>query len=90
MSSSSPTRSCPRLGGLPRRPGHGDAIAGGVSSGLLEVGKDPRLVEVILRGSRAVVRQRPGTPTMETRHGWICANAGVDRSNVAGEARRWS
>lgn len=46
--------------------------------------KDPRLVEVILRGSRGVVRQREGTLIMETRHGWICANAGVDRSNVAG------
>ncbi|MEJ5308805.1 MAG: coenzyme F420-0:L-glutamate ligase [Anaerolineae bacterium] len=48
--------------------------------------KDPRLVEVILRGSRGVVRQREGTLIMETRHGWICANAGVDRSNVAGPA----
>lgn len=46
--------------------------------------KDPRLVEVILRGSRGVVRQREGTLIMETRHGWICANAGVDRSNVSG------
>ncbi|HOU12524.1 MAG TPA: coenzyme F420-0:L-glutamate ligase [Anaerolineae bacterium] len=46
--------------------------------------KDPRLVEVIRRGSRGVVRQREGTLIMETRHGWICANAGVDRSNVAG------
>jgi coenzyme F420-0:L-glutamate ligase / coenzyme F420-1:gamma-L-glutamate ligase len=50
-----------------------------------EVDKDPRLVEVILSESRAVVRQRPGTLIVETRHGWICANAGVDRSNVAGE-----
>ncbi len=46
--------------------------------------KDPRLVEVILGGSRGVVRQREGTLIMETRHGWICANAGVDRSNVSG------
>jgi len=46
--------------------------------------KDPRLVEVILRGSRGAVRQRKGTLIMETQHGWICANAGVDRSNVAG------
>ena len=50
-----------------------------------EVDKDPRLVDVILRQSRGVVRRRPGTLIMETRHGWICANAGVDRSNVAGE-----
>ncbi len=46
--------------------------------------KDPRLVEVILCSSRGVVRQREGTLITETRHGWICANAGVDRSNVAG------
>lgn len=46
--------------------------------------KDPRLVEVILRGSRGVVRKRKGTLIMETQHGWICANAGVDRSNVFG------
>lgn len=45
--------------------------------------KDPRLVELILRESRGVVRQRGPTLIMETHHGWICANAGVDRSNVA-------
>ncbi len=44
--------------------------------------KDPRLVEVVLRESRGVIRQRGGALIMETRHGWICANAGVDRSNV--------
>ncbi len=49
-----------------------------------ETNKDPRLVEVILRSSRGVVRQREGTLIMETRHGWVCANAGVDRSNVSG------
>ncbi len=49
------------------------------------VEKDPRLVDVILRDARSIVRQRPGTLIVETRHGWICANAGVDRSNVAGE-----
>ncbi|MCJ7552140.1 MAG: coenzyme F420-0:L-glutamate ligase [Anaerolineae bacterium] len=48
------------------------------------VGKDPHLVEVILRESRDVLRQREGVLIMETRHGWVCANAGVDRSNVAG------
>ncbi len=46
------------------------------------VGKDPRLVEVILQESRRVIRQRTGTLITETHHGWICANAGVDRSNV--------
>ncbi len=48
----------------------------------LECDKDPRLVEVILQQSRQVIRQRVGTLIMETHHGWICANAGVDRSNV--------
>jgi coenzyme F420-0:L-glutamate ligase/coenzyme F420-1:gamma-L-glutamate ligase len=50
------------------------------------VDKDPRLVEVILRESRGIVRQRRGALIMETHHGWICANAGVDRSNVGGAA----
>ncbi len=49
-------------------------------------GKDPRLVEVILSESRGVIRQRGGVLIMETHHGWICANAGVDRSNVVGGA----
>lgn len=48
--------------------------------------KDPRLVEVILRESKGVIRQRGPVLITETRHGWICANAGVDRSNVLGEA----
>jgi len=47
-------------------------------------GKDPRLVEVILGQSRQIIRQREGTLITETLHGWICANAGVDRSNVYG------
>ncbi len=47
------------------------------------VDKDPRLVEVILRESRGVIRQRKGVLITETHHGWICANAGVDRSNIA-------
>ena len=47
--------------------------------------KDPRLLEVILWESREVVRARPGLIIVEHRHGWVCANAGVDRSNVAPE-----
>jgi coenzyme F420-0:L-glutamate ligase / coenzyme F420-1:gamma-L-glutamate ligase len=46
--------------------------------------KDPRLVEVILRESRAILRVRPGTIIVEHRLGFICASAGVDHSNVAG------
>ena len=47
------------------------------------VDRDPRLVEVILGESRRVVRQAPGVLIVETRHGFVCANAGVDQSNVA-------
>ncbi len=46
--------------------------------------KDPRLVEVILQQSRRLVRSDP-VLIAETRHGFVCANAGVDHSNVPGE-----
>ncbi len=45
--------------------------------------KDPRLVELILRESREVLRVRPGTIIVEHRLGFVCANAGIDHSNVA-------
>ena len=50
-------------------------------------GQDPRLVELVLRESRAIVRMDParGILITETRHGFICANAGVDMSNVPGD-----
>jgi len=48
-----------------------------------EHGKDPRLVEVILGESEAIVRSRPGVLICRTRHGFVCANAGVDASNAA-------
>jgi coenzyme F420-0:L-glutamate ligase/coenzyme F420-1:gamma-L-glutamate ligase len=47
-----------------------------------EVQKDPRLVEVILRESSKVLRQRPGVLIVEHRLGFVLANAGVDQSNV--------
>ena len=49
--------------------------------------RDPRLIEVILGESSAVIRTDParGILITETRHGFICANAGVDASNVATE-----
>jgi coenzyme F420-0:L-glutamate ligase/coenzyme F420-1:gamma-L-glutamate ligase len=47
-----------------------------------EIGRDPRLVELILRESRRVVRQAKGVLIVETHHGFVCANAGVDQSNV--------
>ena len=49
-----------------------------------QMNKDPRLVEVILRESRRIVRSRGDVLICETHHGFICANAGVDRSNVGG------
>ncbi len=49
----------------------------------LQCEKDPRLIEVILSESSAVVRVRPGLIITRHRLGFISANAGVDRSNVA-------
>jgi coenzyme F420-0:L-glutamate ligase/coenzyme F420-1:gamma-L-glutamate ligase len=50
-------------------------------------GKDPRFVEAVLRESRRIVRMDRGMIIAETAHGFICANAGVDASNVPGEDR---
>jgi len=47
--------------------------------------KDPRLVEVILGESEAIVRTRPGVLICRTHHGYVCANAGVDASNAHAE-----
>jgi coenzyme F420-0:L-glutamate ligase / coenzyme F420-1:gamma-L-glutamate ligase len=44
--------------------------------------KDPRLVDLILRESNHVIRIKPGTIIVEHRLGFICANAGIDHSNV--------
>ena len=48
-----------------------------------EVGKDPRIVEVVLSESVKVVRSRPNLMIMQHRLGFVMANAGVDQSNVA-------
>ena len=54
-----------------------------------EIGKDPRLVEVILSESVRVVRHRPNLLITEHRLGFVMANAGIDHSNVApGEPER--
>jgi coenzyme F420-0:L-glutamate ligase/coenzyme F420-1:gamma-L-glutamate ligase len=47
--------------------------------------KDPRQVEVVLRESAEIVRQEHGVIISRTRHGFVCANAGVDASNVGAE-----
>lgn len=49
------------------------------------LGKDPRLVQLILDESRGVVRAERGVLIAETAGGWVCANAGIDASNVPGE-----
>ena len=49
-----------------------------------ELGKDPAVVELILAESRSVVRAEQGVLIVETNSGWICANAGIDASNVVG------
>jgi len=47
--------------------------------------KEPALVEIILRETKEIVRMRPNSLITETKNGIVCANAGVDRSNIEGE-----
>jgi len=49
-------------------------------------GKDPKLVEAILRESRSIVRMSDGKLITETKQGVVCANSGIDRSNVPGNS----
>ena len=51
----------------------------------LRTEKDARLVELILQESKSILRTRPGTIIVEHKLGFICANAGIDHSNVAGK-----
>jgi coenzyme F420-0:L-glutamate ligase/coenzyme F420-1:gamma-L-glutamate ligase len=48
-------------------------------------GRDPRLIEVVLNESASIVRMDDHVMITETKHGLVCANAGVDRSNVVGK-----
>jgi len=52
-----------------------------------EIGKDPRVVEVILGEAVRVVRSRPNLLIVEHKRGWVMANAGVDQSNVGGTGK---
>ena len=54
-------------------------LADGIAS---SYGKDPRLVELILSESKRIVRMENGIIIVETNHGFVCANAGIDESNV--------
>jgi coenzyme F420-0:L-glutamate ligase / coenzyme F420-1:gamma-L-glutamate ligase len=50
-----------------------------------QANKDPRHIEVVLRESKRIVRMDHGVIISETYHGFVCANAGVDESNVDGK-----
>ncbi len=52
-----------------------------------ELNKNPRLVELILSESREVLRAEHGVLIVETNGGFVCANAGIDSSNVPGEGK---
>ena len=54
-------------------------LAQGISS---EYQKDPRIVELILSESKKIVRMQNGIIVVETKTGFVCANAGIDESNV--------
>jgi coenzyme F420-0:L-glutamate ligase / coenzyme F420-1:gamma-L-glutamate ligase len=51
-----------------------------------EHGKDPRIMELILQESVQILRAKSGIIVSETRQGLVCANAGVDQSNVEGDS----
>ncbi len=51
-----------------------------------EHGKDPRIMELILEESVQILRAKDGIIISETKHGLVCANAGVDQSNVEGDS----
>lgn len=50
--------------------------------------KDPRLVELILQESNEILRTRKGVIVVEHKLGFVCANAGIDHSNVVGEGKQ--
>ena len=56
-----------------------------------QVDKDARLMELVIRESKRILRSRPGTIIVEHRLGFVCANAGIDHSNVNGqvEGEEW-
>ena len=54
-------------------------LANGIAS---SYSKDPRLIELILSESERIVRMENGIIIVKTKHGFVCANAGIDESNV--------
>jgi coenzyme F420-0:L-glutamate ligase / coenzyme F420-1:gamma-L-glutamate ligase len=66
-----------------------DAVVAGERAAAIGTrdGKDPRHVQVVLDEAAEIVRERPGVLICRTRHGYVCANAGVDASNAGGNQR---
>ena len=68
--------------GRRRRPDDRRSAAARPSSSRKMYDRDPRQVEVVLREARRVVRMENGVLITETAHGFVCANGGIDASNV--------
>ena len=62
-----------------------DVTPGEEARRLAEQGKDPRLVQLVLDEAVEVLRAERGVLIVETRHGFVCANAGIDVSNLPGD-----
>src|SRR6201989_983116 len=61
-------------------------VPGGEASKLARIlGQEPTLIQLILEESAEVVRAERGVLIVETSHGLVCANAGIDSSNVEGD-----
>jgi len=53
-------------------------------------GKDARFVELVLRETKKIVKAVPGFLVVEDKRGWVCLNAGIDKSNVSAESDLYS
>lgn len=62
-----------------------DVTPGEEARRLAEQGKDPRVVQLVLDEAAEVLRAERGVLIVETRHGFVCANAGIDVSNLPGD-----
>ena len=74
--------------GAPRRPARRSCHAPEAVTFARRWDRDPRQVEVVLRESAEVLRMEKGVIISRTRHGYVCANAGVDASNVGRRTTR--
>ncbi|HEX6460770.1 MAG TPA: coenzyme F420-0:L-glutamate ligase [Thermoleophilaceae bacterium] len=63
----------------------GDVTPGEEAQRIAAQGKDPRLVQLVLNESAEVLRAERAVLIVETHHGFVCANAGIDLSNLPGD-----